>query len=621
MNDCCMKPQDNTMQVFLAELKRELLILKTDTTARLLIQDGKIAETCVYIKQNLSNYLRDMFSTMENAGELDEIIRGVLSSDLTVLTSKTENIISVEQFGAKGDGITDDTKAINNALKCARNRHCTIVFPKKTYVVSGYLELYSNTVIDLNFATIKVKGTTLFLNNSESLKTAEQGALKNIIIKNGTFKGVDNNLVKFALMHADNVRAENLVFDDCMYGNHIFDLGGCSNVHIDGCRFTNVSLRDTGEYVELIQLDYSAYNGMPYFPENSVAYDFRACKNIHISNCVFEKGNGSHYPNGIGAHGFFEEQHDNIVVENCIFKGWTYGAIRPLRCTNVTIVNNRFETDDLSGTIGAIVIEKGSNGDYIFKPCENVLISGNTFVSTNGSKRRFVFIYGESATEHHRRIVIANNKYKGTYNGYDTASGSDFAQLNFVDNVLISGNVIESAKNVLFVEASATNTSLINNNLVSCRTKITKPSTVFVEDGIKSILCASCGDYTTSSVSYEKLPLSTVKSSYGNKLTLSGGSIVIGSGVTQVKVSAIMSIKTPTGEGSLSSVSVQRVRGGNSVSLAEARIRPIASYETASIPTTVINVAEGDLIELHTQSSSQGAVISANTNITVEVIN
>lgn len=85
MIDSCMRSQDNTIQLILAELKREMKILKTDTTARLLIQDGKIAETCVYIKENLSNYLRDMFSTMEHTEEIDKLIIDTISNELNSL--------------------------------------------------------------------------------------------------------------------------------------------------------------------------------------------------------------------------------------------------------------------------------------------------------------------------------------------------------------------------------------------------------------------------------------------------------------------------------------------------------------------------------------------------------
>lgn len=89
MLDCCMKPKDNTSDLILAQLKKELRAFKHDTTTRLLLQDGKIAETCVYIKENLSNYLRDMLATMEDTGELSEIITDLVLSDIAEDIKKT----------------------------------------------------------------------------------------------------------------------------------------------------------------------------------------------------------------------------------------------------------------------------------------------------------------------------------------------------------------------------------------------------------------------------------------------------------------------------------------------------------------------------------------------------
>lgn len=86
----CIKPNypDKTDTLVL-QLKEEVTRLIDDTTARLLMQDGKIAELCLYIKDNLSATLSELLNTMDNNGELKDIISDVLLSGIVGDIEKT----------------------------------------------------------------------------------------------------------------------------------------------------------------------------------------------------------------------------------------------------------------------------------------------------------------------------------------------------------------------------------------------------------------------------------------------------------------------------------------------------------------------------------------------------
>lgn len=108
MSDCCFTPGNDIQYILLEELRSNYEKLKNDTTARLLIQDGKIADTCVYIKENLSTYLADMLNTMDSNGELKDIITNVLLAELTA---------DIEKTNVFYEGITTD-KIFDNASSC-----------------------------------------------------------------------------------------------------------------------------------------------------------------------------------------------------------------------------------------------------------------------------------------------------------------------------------------------------------------------------------------------------------------------------------------------------------------------------------------------------------------------
>ena len=108
-NDCCcggLSSQDNQLEILVKQLKRAVKELMKDTTAQLLCQDKKIAETMVYIKNNLSNSIRTLLDDMLADGELEEIITDTvleniegMQQDISMLKTELQNVESdLEDF-------------------------------------------------------------------------------------------------------------------------------------------------------------------------------------------------------------------------------------------------------------------------------------------------------------------------------------------------------------------------------------------------------------------------------------------------------------------------------------------------------------------------------------------
>ena len=83
-------------------------------------------------------------------------IQNYLETQLNSLISKTNIIMSVKEYGAKGDGVTDDTEAIGDCLTYCVQNNKTMYFPNGVYCVShGFLPVPSkNHALKNNLVSI-----------------------------------------------------------------------------------------------------------------------------------------------------------------------------------------------------------------------------------------------------------------------------------------------------------------------------------------------------------------------------------------------------------------------------------------------------------------------------------
>ena len=89
---CNLPSTPNDIKILLQQIIREVKELSETTEAKLLLHDGKIAEMCKYIKDNLSNSIRCLLDSKKLSGELDEIINDSILNELANLKNDSINI-------------------------------------------------------------------------------------------------------------------------------------------------------------------------------------------------------------------------------------------------------------------------------------------------------------------------------------------------------------------------------------------------------------------------------------------------------------------------------------------------------------------------------------------------
>lgn len=116
-----------------------------------------------------------------------------LTEKIDKIPSNLSNIICVNDYGAKGDGVTDDTVAIQKCLDNNPSAH--IFFKKGIYVISDTLKIHKSDTgvcLDLGGSVLMFSDNAPFPNREKPMiltDLSESITSANTIIKNGTLNG------------------------------------------------------------------------------------------------------------------------------------------------------------------------------------------------------------------------------------------------------------------------------------------------------------------------------------------------------------------------------------------------------------------------------------------------
>ena len=170
-----------------------------------------------------------------------------IKESLDNITNINYGVISVKNFGAKGDGVTDDTQAIQKALDYASsNKPYSVYFPTGVYNVKGNATIFTSKFVSLvgDNAQIKVtqgdKYTDLFhfVGCANNFNGVIKGLEFNYVANNFT---MINNVFKFTFEKTSDI-LYGLEISQCLfrknYGYKIFT-EGFSNGGFNNCRFNN----------------------------------------------------------------------------------------------------------------------------------------------------------------------------------------------------------------------------------------------------------------------------------------------------------------------------------------------------------------------------------------------
>lgn len=377
--------------------------------------------------------------------------------------------VSVTEFGAKGDGVTDDTEAIQKAIDTGRK----VFFPTPSnfYCVLGKLCLRDHTSLVGENIDVMLYNDTTNETLIEIIGTKEK-YIKNISISNLTLRNgtatlslpQDNNIKNtVSVKYVENLRMDNVKVTECegLYGvrlksvkntlvtNCIFYRNtfsafsvhsNCDGVTVDNCLFDTIVSTDTSK----IGYRYLFATGND---EKDNPEDVYYCKNVKVINSRFLN---NPLWEGIDTHGCENIWIENNYIENvamgimCGLAGDGY-VTNPVH-KNIVIRNNIIKKGNSVLPHNGIVVQGSVVRDRkLFAPVENVLIEGNKIYGFGDEDSKYI---GSIMIDCSRGVVIRNNFI------YDFI-GHAINICNNNKNVTVDSNVIENGLSPITKETCA----------------------------------------------------------------------------------------------------------------------------------------------------------------------
>jgi polygalacturonase len=348
--------------------------------------------------------------------------------------------VNVRDFGAVGDGVTDDTAAIQNAINAAQNNNEGVLFPAGTYLHHSILYASGVSLIGVGGASVLLADNPTA---SAVILTGISPSIQNMVVDSAP---ATSNTITFADPSESTLTVQN-----------------SQNFVVQGITIVNGSARPG---VLLLQSSVGQVNGVTFtatgpFPFFNYGVIMESCANVSIfGNLFLNQGNAI-------AIGVFTGFLNNSVAVMSNTISTNVGSASGIQTQNVVTLDvsqnqiqqpsNGFPIDVNAGTSNVVtqnVISGGATGLFLHSAGSSNVVSQNIMrncggagavISTGAGTGNVAFLsnqFGECGTttagpvinlipNGFNDITVMNNVYQGHANLL-TDFLSSSAHLNFV---------------------------------------------------------------------------------------------------------------------------------------------------------------------------------------------
>lgn len=378
----------------------------------------------------------------------------------TDVQSKLRETVSVKDFGAVGDGVTDDTVAIQAALDSGAGR---VYIPKPSgsfYLLTDNIELKSNQTIEWETgAFLRLTQAATVGHVIGSILTITNVTLINPQIDGGDLGHVVGNQYGengIGLSHCQNIKVFGGHVKNCRRGTS--DFGG-KGVQVEGG--TSSFVKDvliTGLFIENCSKGFNT-QGLPTSPATQIVFT-----DIIVSNCweIFQVDQFNSPPT-------YSSEQQNVLISgitafNCGLKDYTSavdtGAIVINRYSHAKVENVTLTNEASYGTIPTFIVDHQGNNNNIeatFTGAVTTLVDlrANASFGTGGSWENSHYKVKHFGTV----TTLARSDGSGTFNGlrFDLATNDfvgTFLQLGLITGSSTSSGLYTNLTNGVFISGT-----------------------------------------------------------------------------------------------------------------------------------------------------------------------
>ena len=388
-----------------------------------------IEQSNEYFSQDLKTYLKEILQEMKDGGDFSDLVALIIVPEIM---NKINGITDVREFGAIGDGVTDDTEAIQLALNSGKRN---IAIREGNYLITS--ELICNT----DGVNIRTDGATLVCGATTDI---------NMLRVNGS-----NSTISL------DIDGKNLAYGGIdVYGDECL-IKGCNIRNIYGVRYGSFGIRVTTR--NGVTISENIINNVTATSNSTLGDNVGSARGILLTNTAAAL-KGSLITNNRVSYITGEEGdavqilfYDGVtfpfldakttIVSNTII-GFNRRGLK-IQASNVNIVGNQIDSllnTDLTPNAVACVNAFTLDG---------ILLSGNSINSNGGFVG--VQITG-TATNLTRNVSIKDNKIK-------IATDKNAIYMDYLDTPSIVNNTIDGGISSIGF-GNCRNAVIVNNTLI-----------------------------------------------------------------------------------------------------------------------------------------------------------